>query len=160
MQYLLTLYSDESAWGQMTPEQQGQGVAAYSAYTEALQSAGVPEPGTCRKFVPATTLGDGDYAAHGQRQDAGAGWPLCRIEGTTGRVLPDRGPGSGCSAAVGRPMPRGAGWGSGSTGGLGDVTAAAPGACSRPGALLTLRKGGSGLRTERRSEERQEDWRK
>lgn len=41
MQYLLTLYVDESGWGQMTPEQQQQGVAAYMAYTEALKSAGV-----------------------------------------------------------------------------------------------------------------------
>jgi hypothetical protein len=41
MQYLLTLYADESGWGQMTPEQQQQGVAAYAAYTEALRSAGV-----------------------------------------------------------------------------------------------------------------------
>lgn len=41
MQYLLTLYSDESGWNEMTPEQQKQGVAAYQAYSEALKSAGV-----------------------------------------------------------------------------------------------------------------------
>jgi hypothetical protein len=41
MQYLLTLYMDESGWAKMTPEQQQQGVAAYMAYTEALKSAGV-----------------------------------------------------------------------------------------------------------------------
>ena len=41
MQYLLTLYSDESGWTKMTPEQQQQGVAAYTAYTQALQTAGV-----------------------------------------------------------------------------------------------------------------------
>jgi hypothetical protein len=41
MQYLLTLYSDESGWDNMTPEQQKQGVAAYAAYSEALKSAGV-----------------------------------------------------------------------------------------------------------------------
>lgn len=40
MQYLLTLYADESGWNQMTPEQQQQGMAAYAAYTEALRSAG------------------------------------------------------------------------------------------------------------------------
>ena len=57
MQYLLTLYSDESAWGQMTPEQQGQGVAAYSAYTEALQSAGVlVNANRLRPSATATTL--------------------------------------------------------------------------------------------------------
>jgi hypothetical protein len=41
MQYLLSLYSDESGWNNMTPEQQKQGVAAYAAYTEALKNAGV-----------------------------------------------------------------------------------------------------------------------
>ena len=41
MQYLLTLYVDESGWGKMPPEQQQQGVAAYMAYTEALSTAGV-----------------------------------------------------------------------------------------------------------------------
>jgi hypothetical protein len=41
MQYLLTLYTDESGWGRMTPEQQQQGTAAYMAYGEALKSAGV-----------------------------------------------------------------------------------------------------------------------
>jgi hypothetical protein len=41
MQYLMTLYADETGWNQMTPEQQQKGVAAYAAYTEALHSAGV-----------------------------------------------------------------------------------------------------------------------
>jgi len=41
MQYLLTLYADESGWTTMTPEQQQQGAAAYNAYTQALQNAGV-----------------------------------------------------------------------------------------------------------------------
>jgi hypothetical protein len=40
MQYLLTLYLDESGWNRMTPEQQQQGAAAYTAYSEALRSAG------------------------------------------------------------------------------------------------------------------------
>jgi hypothetical protein len=40
MQYLLTLYSDESAWPKMTEEQQKQGYAAYMAYSEALKQAG------------------------------------------------------------------------------------------------------------------------
>ena len=40
MQYLLTLYLDESGWDRMTPEQQKQGAAAYTAYSEALRSAG------------------------------------------------------------------------------------------------------------------------
>src|SRR5260370_31245521 len=41
MQYLLTLYSDESGWEKMTPDQQQQGVAAYGGYTQALSAAGV-----------------------------------------------------------------------------------------------------------------------
>jgi hypothetical protein len=41
MQYLLAIYLDESGWDKMTPEQQQQGAAAYTAYTEALKSAGV-----------------------------------------------------------------------------------------------------------------------
>ena len=41
MQYLLTLYGDESGWDKMTPEQQQQGMAAYAAYGQALHSAGV-----------------------------------------------------------------------------------------------------------------------
>jgi hypothetical protein len=41
MQYILMLYSEEAGWGQMTPAQQQQGMAAYQAYTEALTNAGV-----------------------------------------------------------------------------------------------------------------------
>ena len=41
MQYLLMLYSDESGWNAMTPQQQEQGLAAYMAYGEALRKAGV-----------------------------------------------------------------------------------------------------------------------
>jgi hypothetical protein len=41
MQFLLTLYADDKGWNQMTPEQQQQGVAAYAAYGQALQKAGV-----------------------------------------------------------------------------------------------------------------------
>jgi hypothetical protein len=41
MQYLFTLYADESGWTKMTPEQQQQGAGAYAAYTEALKAAGV-----------------------------------------------------------------------------------------------------------------------
>jgi hypothetical protein len=41
MQYLLMLYVSEAAWTKLTPAEQGQGVAAYRAYTEALTKAGV-----------------------------------------------------------------------------------------------------------------------
>ncbi len=40
MQYLLMLYSDESGFNAMTPTQQREGVAAYTAFTEALTKAG------------------------------------------------------------------------------------------------------------------------
>ena len=40
MQYLLMLYADESGWEKMSPEEQKRGVAAYTAYTEALATAG------------------------------------------------------------------------------------------------------------------------
>ena len=57
MQYLLTLYADESGWTKMTPEQQQQGVAAYAAYTQALQAAGVLKGSNrLRPSATATTL--------------------------------------------------------------------------------------------------------
>lgn len=40
MQYLMLLHVNESAWGQMPPEQQEQGKAAYMAFGEALQKSG------------------------------------------------------------------------------------------------------------------------
>ncbi|MDB5562850.1 MAG: hypothetical protein JWN11_2268 [Hyphomicrobiales bacterium] len=41
MQYILALYVDEAGWPKLTPAQQEQGMAAYFAYTEAMQKAGV-----------------------------------------------------------------------------------------------------------------------
>ncbi|HZT55025.1 MAG TPA: YciI family protein [Burkholderiaceae bacterium] len=41
MQYMLMIYSNESRWTKMTQTEREQGVAAYSAYTEALKKAGV-----------------------------------------------------------------------------------------------------------------------
>jgi hypothetical protein len=41
MEYLMLLYSQEDGWEAMTPEQQKQGVAAYMAYGEAAQKAGI-----------------------------------------------------------------------------------------------------------------------
>jgi hypothetical protein len=41
MQYMLMIYASEAAWSKMTPAEQEKGVAAYSAYTEALKKAGV-----------------------------------------------------------------------------------------------------------------------
>ena len=61
MQYLLTLYADESGWNKMTPEQQQQGVAAYAAYGQALQAAGVLKGSNrLRPSATATTLRTAD----------------------------------------------------------------------------------------------------
>ena len=40
MQYLLLLYVDESGWDRLTPAQKAEGLAAYTAYGEALRKAG------------------------------------------------------------------------------------------------------------------------
>jgi len=41
MQYLLMLYMNESGWTKLSKAEQEHGVAAYTAYTEALTKAGV-----------------------------------------------------------------------------------------------------------------------
>ncbi len=41
MRYLLTIYGDESGWNDVTPEQSGEIMAAYGAFGEAAQQAGV-----------------------------------------------------------------------------------------------------------------------
>jgi hypothetical protein len=41
MQYMLMIYASEAGWANLTPAEQQQGVAAYTAYTEALKKAGV-----------------------------------------------------------------------------------------------------------------------
>ncbi|HTJ65654.1 MAG TPA: YciI family protein [Alphaproteobacteria bacterium] len=41
MKYLLMIYAEEAGWNTLTPEQKAQGLAAYNAYTEALNAAGV-----------------------------------------------------------------------------------------------------------------------
>jgi hypothetical protein len=41
MQYLLMLYVNEAGWPKLSKAEQEQGVAAYTAYTEALTKAGV-----------------------------------------------------------------------------------------------------------------------
>lgn len=39
MQYLLMIYSAESAWQRLTDSERQEGVAAYQAYTESLRRA-------------------------------------------------------------------------------------------------------------------------
>jgi hypothetical protein len=41
MQYLLMIYSNEAGWSKMSKAEQEKGMAAYTAYTEALTKAGV-----------------------------------------------------------------------------------------------------------------------
>lgn len=41
MKYMLLIYADETQWPKLTPEQTGQAMAAYGAYTEAIIAAGV-----------------------------------------------------------------------------------------------------------------------
>ena len=41
MRYLLTIYGDESGWNDITPEQSQQIMAAYGAFGEEAQAAGV-----------------------------------------------------------------------------------------------------------------------
>jgi hypothetical protein len=41
MEFMLMSYVQESGWGQLTKEQQKQGMASYMAYTETLAKAGV-----------------------------------------------------------------------------------------------------------------------
>jgi hypothetical protein len=41
MQYLLMVYVNEAGWPKMSKAEQEQGIAAYGAYTEALNKAGV-----------------------------------------------------------------------------------------------------------------------
>ena len=41
MKYLLTLFGDESQWGERTPEQQAESMKAWDDYTNAVTDAGV-----------------------------------------------------------------------------------------------------------------------
>ena len=72
MEYMLMIYVNEAGWPQLSKAQQEQGMAAYLAYTEALQKAGVLKksgrlhPSTSAATVRAadgtTNVLDGPYA--------------------------------------------------------------------------------------------------
>ncbi|HEX6833585.1 MAG TPA: YciI family protein [Rudaea sp.] len=65
MQYLLLLYANEKGWDALTPAQQQQGMAAYQAYTEALQKAGAYVGGNRLQPVStATTVRIADGKSH------------------------------------------------------------------------------------------------
>jgi hypothetical protein len=72
MQYLLMLYANEAAWDKLSKAEQEQGVAAYTAYTEALTKASVLQGAnrlqpslsatTVRNANGKTQVQDGPYA--------------------------------------------------------------------------------------------------
>ena len=53
MEYLLMVYTKESSWAEMTPDEQKQGLAAYGAFTEALKQAGAYKSSS--RLQPTTT---------------------------------------------------------------------------------------------------------
>jgi hypothetical protein len=72
MEYMLMLYVDEAGWPRLTKEEQERGMAAYRAYGEALEKAGVFKAGsqlgpsagakTIRTTVGKHQVLDGPYA--------------------------------------------------------------------------------------------------
>lgn len=57
MEYMLMIYVDEAGWPKMTQAEQQQGMAAYTAYTEALTAAGVLRAGSrLQSTTTATTV--------------------------------------------------------------------------------------------------------
>jgi hypothetical protein len=55
MQYLLMVYVNEAGWPKMSKSEQEQGIAAYGAYTEALNKAGVLKSSNRLQPVSAAT---------------------------------------------------------------------------------------------------------
>jgi hypothetical protein len=55
MEYLLMLYSEEAGWANMPKAQQQEGMAAYTAYTEALKKAGVHKASNRLQPISAAT---------------------------------------------------------------------------------------------------------
>lgn len=71
MRYMISIFGDEQAWAKLTPEQIGQTMAAYFAYSQELQAAGKLvageelQPGATAKTIRvagAATVRDGPYA--------------------------------------------------------------------------------------------------
>ena len=72
MKYLCTIYGDESAWDDITPEQAGEVMKAYFAFSEDVQKAGVLVAGEGLERTSAATtvrvrdgervLSDGPFA--------------------------------------------------------------------------------------------------
>ena len=101
MQYLLMIYGNEAAMAAVTEANGGKMLAAYTAYAEAMGKAGVLQGGN--RLRPTSCL---DHRAGRQRQDHRARRPLCRDQGTTGRLLPHRRPRPRRRPLLGRALPR------------------------------------------------------
>ncbi|HET8965350.1 MAG TPA: YciI family protein [Candidatus Acidoferrum sp.] len=57
MEYMLMIYVDEAGWPKLSQTQQEQGMAAYMAYTESLQKAGIlKKNGRLHPSASATTV--------------------------------------------------------------------------------------------------------
>ena len=52
MQYMLLIYSEEGGWDKLTKAEQEQGMAAYTAYGQALKAAGAYVSATGCSQVP------------------------------------------------------------------------------------------------------------
>ncbi len=85
MQFLLMIYASEAGWNAATPAEQEQGLAAYTAYTQALKKAGVLAGSNRlrRRRVR-------NHRAHAEREVPGPERALRRDQGAARRLLPDR----------------------------------------------------------------------
>ena len=100
MQYMLMLYVNEAGWGKLTKAEQEQGVAAYTAYAQALTKAGVLTGS--QRLQPssaATTV----RLANGKPQVLDG--PYAELQGATRRLLRHRRARSRCGAGMGRALP-------------------------------------------------------
>ena len=57
MQYILSLYVEEAGWTKLSPAQQQDGMAAYAAFTQALEASGaLKASGRLQPSATATTV--------------------------------------------------------------------------------------------------------
>jgi hypothetical protein len=99
MQYILMLYVNEAGWPKLTKAEQEQGMAAYSAFNEALTKSGVLKGvNRLQPSSTATTV----RVADGKSQVLDG--PYADSKEQTGRLLRYRRPRSRRCALVGVPM--------------------------------------------------------
>ena len=100
MRYMLMDYVNEDGWPQLSNDEQRHWLGAYKAYLEAMAQAGVLE-GEQRLADD----GSRNHRARRRRQDAGAGRPLCRLEGAARRFPHHRRGRSRCRDRLGARSP-------------------------------------------------------